>query len=73
MNLLPDRESQFLKLRFQYKMLLILPTSQHIPLPSLPFLWPPEGCSRGLAKVIAWILLAFPCKDDHRDSGNVLS
>lgn len=54
-------------------MLLILPTSQHIPLPSLPFLWPPEGCSRGLAKVIAWILLAIPCKDDHRDSGNVLS
>lgn len=73
MNLLHDRESQFLELRFHYKMFLILPTAQHAPLPSLPFLWPPESCSRGLAKVIAWILLTFACKDDHRDSGNVLS
>lgn len=73
MNLLHDRESQFLELRFHYKMFLILPTAQHTPLPSLPFLWPPKSCSRGLAKVIAWILLTFACKDDHRDSGNVLS
>lgn len=61
------------RIKIQYKALLIFPPSQHIPLPSLPFLWPPESCSRGLAKVIAWILLTFACEDDHRDSGNVLS
>ena len=72
MNLLHDEKSQFLKLRFHSKTFLILPITQHVYLPSLSSLWPPEIRSKGLSKVIGWILQTFTHKDDHCDSGNVL-
>lgn len=72
MNLLHDEKSQFLGLRFHSKTFLILPIAQHISLPSLSSLWPPEICSKGPSKVIGWILQTFTHKDDRCDSGNVL-
>lgn len=65
MNLLHDEKSQFLKLRFNSKMFLILSIAWNVSLPSLSSLWPPEICSKGPSKVIGWILQTFTHKDDQ--------
>ena len=63
------KKSQFLELRFHSKSFLILPTAQHISLPSL---WLPKIHSNRPSKGIAWILQTFTHEDDHCESGNVL-